>query len=271
MLLKKRESDKRSRAHGDRRQFLWALLLLASVCAVNACRTRHRIVLTVSVAASLTDAVQEIEAAYHHEHPDVALRNNFGSSGTLAQEIEHGAPVDVFLSAAAKPMDDLEARGLIIEESRRNLLRNTLVLIVPSESQLHSFQQLTDKSVRTIALGDPGSVPAGQYGHQTLASLHLLETVRSRLVLAGDVRQVLAYVATGNADAGIVYATDALASGKVRVVATAPEGTHDPIVYPEAAIRTGHNEVAARTFVEYLSTPVAKAIFMKHGFTIASQ
>lgn len=270
MLLKKREMDKRSHAHGAQWQCLSAALLLASVCALNACRTQHRTVLTVSVAASLSDAIQEIEAAYQHEQPEISLRNNIGSSGILAQEIEHGAPADVFLSAAAKPMDDLEARGLIIEHSRRNLLRNTLVLIAPRESQVHSFQQLTGKSVRTIALGDPGSVPAGQYGQQTLISLHLLDAVRSKLVLAEDVRAVLAYVATGNADAGIVYATDALASGKVRVVAAAPEGTHDPIVYPEAAIRTGRNEAAARAFVEYLNAPTARAIFVKHGFTIAS-
>ena len=271
MLLKKREAEKRSRAHGDRWQFLWAALFLTPVCALSCCRTEHRTVLMVSAAASLTDAVEEIEAAYHREHPEIVLRNNFGASGTLAQEIEHGAPVDVFLSAAAKPMDDLEARGLIIKESRRDLLHNALVLIAPPESQLHGFQQLADKSVRTIALGDPGNVPAGLYGRQVLSSLHLLDVVRSRLVLAEDVRQVLAYVATGNADAGIVYATDALTSGRVRVVATAPEGTHDPIVYPEAAILNGRNDVAARAFVEYLNAPVAKAIFVKHGFTIASQ
>ncbi|MDE3186230.1 MAG: molybdate ABC transporter substrate-binding protein [Acidobacteriota bacterium] len=263
--------NQRLHAHCAGWRRLRAGLLLALVCALSACRTQHRTVLTVSVAASLGDAIQEVEAVYQREHPDVSVRNNFGSSGTLAQQIEHGAPVDVFLSAAAEPMDELEARGLIIAETRRNLLRNTLVLVAPRDSTLHSFQQLAGESVRTIALGDPGSVPAGRYGQQTLAALHLLDAVRAKLVLAGDVRAVLAYVATGNADAGIVYATDALVSGKVRVVAAAPEGTHDPIVYPEAAIRSGRNEAGARTFAEYLSTPTAKAIFVKHGFTMASQ
>jgi molybdate transport system substrate-binding protein len=111
--------------------------------------------LTVSVAASLTDATEEVEAIYRSGHPGVNLRNNFGSSGTLAREIEDGAPVDVFLSAASKPMDDLQAHGLIATGSRRNLLRNTLVLIAPRGSDLSDFRQLADSSVRTIALGDP--------------------------------------------------------------------------------------------------------------------
>ena len=255
------------RAAGKR---LHAILLLAALCMLSACRAQHGAVLTISAAASLSDAMQEIEAAYQREYPDVSLRNNFGSSGTLAQQIVHGAPVDVFLSAAAEPMDDLEARGLIIAETRRDLLRNTLVLIAPRDSALRSFQQLAEKSVRTVALGDPGSVPAGKYAQQTLTSMRLLDAVRAKLVLAEDVRAVLAYVATGNADAGMVYATDALMSGNVRVVAAAPEGTHDPIVYPEAAMRTGRNEAAARAFVGYLDSPAARAIFMKHGFTIAS-
>jgi molybdate transport system substrate-binding protein len=271
VLLKTQEPARRAQMRRRCRNALWAVLLPVSACMPSACRAHHRTVLTVSVAASLADAIQEIETAYQQDHPDVMLRNNFGSSGTLAQEIEHGAPVDVFLSAAAKPMDDLQARGLIVESSRRNLLRNTLVLIAPPESRLQGFQQLADKSVRTIALGDPGNVPASQYGQQTLMALHLFDAVRSKIVLAQDVRAVLTYVATGNADAGIVYATDALTSGRVRVIATAPEAAHDPIVYPEAAIRSGSNEAAARAFVDYLNTPAAKSIFLKHGFTIASQ
>jgi molybdate transport system substrate-binding protein len=185
-------------------------------------------------------------------------------------QIDQGAPADVFLSAAAKPMDDLQAKGLIVAGTRGNLLRNSLVLIVPLDSQLHDFQGLTGTSVRTIALGDPASVPAGQYGRQTLASLHLLEKLNAKLVLAKDVRQVLTYVETGNADAGLVYATDAQISSKVRVVATAPDSTHEPIVYPVAVIKGSRNEQAARSFVGYLSSTAAKAIFVQHGFTIAA-
>lgn len=256
---------------GGRGGILCVVSVLVLLNGLNVCAAQKSTVLTVSAAASLTDAIQEIETAYRHDHPAVEVRNNFGSSGTLAREIEQGAPVDVFLSAAAKPMDDLQAQGLIVAGSRRNLLRNTLVLIAPSDFRLGGFQQLADRSVRIIALGDPASVPAGHYGQQTLESLHLLDAVRSKLVLAKDVRQVLAYVETGNADAGLVYATDAKISSKVRVVATAPESAHDPIVYPAAAIAYGRNEDAARAFVEYLNAPTSRGIFVKHGFTVIAQ
>ncbi len=264
------------RAIRDKMGELWRGKLRVAVatvllCALMGCRGSHQTVLIVSAAASLTDAIQEIEGGYRHDHPDVELRNNFGSSGTLAGQVEEGAPADVFISAASKPMDDLEARGLIVAGTRRNLLRNSLVLIVPRGSKLNSFKQLDDGSVRTIALGDPASVPAGQYGRQTLVALHLMDSVQRKLVLAKDVRQVLAYVETGNADAGLVYATDAAISSNVRVAATAPEGSHDAIVYPAAATASGHHEAAAREFVEYLQSAAAKAAFEKRGFTITTQ
>lgn len=250
----------------------WKLCLLGTftlLCGLQVCAAQNAL-LIISSAASLTESIQEIEAVYRHDHPRVELRNNFGSSGTLAREIEQGAPVDVFLSAAAKPMDELQARGMIAAGSRRDLLRNTLVLIVPSDSKVSGFQQLTDRSVRIIALGDPSSVPAGQYGQETLGSMHLLDQLHSKIVLGKDVRQVLTYVETGNADAGMVYATDARNSSRVRVVATAPEAMHTPIVYPVAAIASGHNEAAARAFVGYLNSATARAIFVKHGFVVSA-
>lgn len=246
-----------------------AVLVLA--CALTACHGPRPTVLIVSAAASVTNALEAAETGYRQAHPEVVLRNNFAGSGTLAREIEEGAPVDVFVSAAAKPMDELEARGLVVAGSRRNLLRNTLVLIVPRGSKVSGFDELTEPAVRTIALGDPESVPAGRYGKQTLKALHLWERVKAKLVLAKDVRQVLAYVETGNADAGLVYATDAAISPQVKVVATAPESAHDAIVYPAAAIASGHHEAAARAFVEYLDSAAAKAVFAQRGFTIARQ
>jgi molybdate transport system substrate-binding protein len=248
-----------------------AILLIGLSISFTSCHRRQRTELTVSAAASLSDAMQEIDAAYTNEHPLVDIRLNLGSSGSLAHEIEVGAPVDVFLSAAAKPMDELQAKNLVINGSRRDLLRNSLVLIAPLSSSLNSFDGLTSPSVRTIALGDPASVPAGQYGKQTLQALHLWDAVQAKFVLAKDVRQVLAYVETGNADAGLVYATDAETSSKVRVAATAPEATHNAIVYPAAAISTGHEGAAAQDFVSFLGSAEAKSIFVKRGFTIAAQ
>ena len=243
-----------------------AMLTILSCAYCCSAQTR----LTVSAAASLKDALAETEAVYEHGHSNIEFSNNFGSSGTLAQQIDQGAPVDLFLSAAAKPMNDLAANGLIVTSTRRNLLRNTLVLIAPLDSKLRDFQGLTDKSIRLIALGDPAGVPAAQYGKQKLLSFHLWEQLSAKYVLGKDVRQVLTYVETGNADAGLVYATDAKASGKVLVVATALESTHDPIVYPVAVVKGGHNEEASRRFVEFLRSPIAQAIFVKHGFTIAA-
>jgi len=248
-------------------RFIVFVALAAVFCA---CVASAQTTLTISAAASLKEALAETETAYKQSHANVEFSNNLGSSGTLAAQIDQGAPVDVFLSAAAKPMDELEAKQLIVAGTRRNLLRNWLVLIAPLDSKLRDFQGLADTSIRLIALGDPASVPAGQYGRQTLIALHLLDTLNSKLVFAKDVRQVLTYVETGNADAGLVYATDAQASGKVRVVATAPESSHDPIVYPAAVVKGTQNEDTARKFLDYLSSPVARAIFVRHGFTIAA-
>lgn len=239
-------------------------VLLGSYCCLA------QTTLTVSAAASLKDALVETETAYKQGHAEIAFANNFGSSGTLAVQIDQGAPVDVFISAAAKPMDELAVKGLIVAGTRRNLLRNTLVLIAPLDSKLHDFQGLTDKSIRVIALGDPASVPAGQYAKQTLLSLHLWDQLNAKLVLGKDVRQVLTYVETGNADAGLVYATDAMATSKVRVIASVPESTHEPIVYPAAAVKGSHNDAAARMFIHYLASPAVRAIFQKHGFTMAT-
>lgn len=244
--------------------------IIALAALVGSSCSPAQTTLTVSAAASLKDALVETESAYKQGRGKIAFANNFGSSGTLAAQIDQGAPVDVFISAAAKPIDDLAVKGMIIAGTRRNLLRNTLVLIAPLDSKLHDFQGLTDKSIRVIALGDPASVPAGQYGKETLLSLHLWEQLNARLVLGKDVRQVLTYVETGNADAGLVYATDALTSSKVRVIATAPESTHDPIVYPAAVVKGSRSEVAARAFIDFLDSPTVLAIFRRHGFTMAT-
>lgn len=256
------------------RPFLRALTaliasLLLATCA--ACRSAQPVVLTVSVAASLTDAIQAAEAVYTRAHPRVQFRNNLGGSGMLAQQIELGATVDIFLSAAEEPMSELETRGLLVSGSRRDLLRNSLVLVAPLDSRLNGFDQLTGPGVRTVAIGDPGHVPAGMYAQQTLAALHLLPALQPRLVLGENVRQVLAYVETGNADAGLVYATDAAITRRVRVVATAPESTHASIVYPVAVLRASAHPDDAAAFLAWLASPAARTFFTQRGFTMAAQ
>ena len=211
--------------------------------------------LTISVAASLQAAMADAVHSYTAAHVDV----NYGGSGALAEQIVSGAPVDVFLSAAPKPMDDLAARGLLLPGTRRDLLRNDIVLI----GSVHSWQDLASPSVKRIALGDPASVPAGDYGRQVLQHLELWDSVREKLVLAKDVTQVVSYVATGNADAGVVYASDATAGNRI----PAPPDSHAPVVYPIAVIQSTHSPEAAKAFAAYLASPSAAAIFRSHGFT----
>ena len=245
-----------------------ALLATLTVAGCNRSVGSERGTITVSVAASLQHAMNELAPAFEESSGGIKLKFNFGGSGTLEQQIENGAPVDVFFSAAPKQMDSLAAKGLILPKTRRDLLRNEVVLIVPKDSTgATNFQDLTDSKIKLIALGDPGSVPAGDYGRQVLEALHVWTAVQSKLVLAKDVRQVLSYVETGNADAGIVYATDARESNKVRVAAVAPAETHAPVIYPIAVIKDSRNPSAARAFLTFLAGPSASEVFRRDGFT----
>nr|WP_290228337.1 molybdate ABC transporter substrate-binding protein [Trichocoleus desertorum] len=229
------------------------------------------VALTISAAASLTDAMAEVRLAWQQESPNVVLTFNFGSSGSLQAQIEQGAPVDIFVSAASKQMDALQQQGLILANTRKNLLTNQVVLIEPrNASALKDFSDLRNPAVQRVAIGDPVSVPVGKYSQEVLTSLEIFESVQPKLVLTKDVRQVLSYVETGNVDAGIVYLTDAKGSEQVRVVAIAPEKSHSPVVYPIAVLRDSKNINAAQKFEQFLFGQQAKAIFQKHGFGIAN-
>lgn len=226
--------------------------------------------LTVSAAASVQDALIDIQQAYRAEAPAVAVTYNFGSSGALAQQVAQGAPVDVFLSAAPQWMDDLADRGQLVPGSRQDLLHNTLVLIAPHTGDGPAgFAALPHAAVGRVAMGEPASVPAGRYGQQVLTHLGLFENLQPKLVFAKDVRQVLAYVATGNVDAGLVYATDARLSDRVQVVATAPAASHVPIVYPVAVVQASDQPAAAQAFVDFLASEMAADIFASYGFAMA--
>lgn len=226
--------------------------------------------LTVSVAASLTDAMEEIKSIYAQEKPNVTITYNFGGSGALQQQIEQGAPVDLFISAATKNMDALESKGLLADGTRKDLLLNEVVLIVPKNSAaIADFKDLTSDQIKRIALGEPASVPAGKYGQEILTALGIWDQVKDKTVYAKDVRQVLNYVETESTDAGIVYQTDAKISDKVKVVAQAPSGSHTPVVYPLAIIKGSINTSAAQEFADFLVSDKAKAVFEKYGFVMA--
>ena len=227
--------------------------------------------LTVSAAASLKDIMEEIEPLYEQEHPETEIIYNFASSGSLQRQIEQGAPVDIFISAANSKMDDLDKHSLLLTETRQDLLKNQMVLVAPesnskSNLKLDSFDDLTNQEITTVALGEPESVPAGKYAQEVLTSYKIADQANSKAVYAKDVRQVLNYVATGNVDAGIVYRTDAQISKNVQIVATAPETSHSPVIYPIAVIKDSDNPETAAELIEFLTTQEAQAVFEEYGF-----
>jgi molybdate transport system substrate-binding protein len=225
--------------------------------------------LLVSAAASLKDVLEEIKPLYQQNKPNVKISYNFGSSGALQQQIEQGAPADIFISAAKKQVDALEQKGLLVAGTRNIIAKNRLVLVVPKNSVgITSFYNLKDAKVKKIAIGEPRSVPAGQYAQQVLEKLKIWNQVKSKLVFANNVRQVLASVETGNAEAGLVYVTDAKISNKVKVVVTADEKYHSAIIYPLAVVKRSKNLAAAKEFSQFLSSDQAKTVFKKYGFIL---
>ncbi|MFD1425999.1 molybdate transport system substrate-binding protein [Kroppenstedtia sanguinis] len=221
-------------------------------------------------AASLTDVVQEVKKVYEQEHRHVKLVPSFASSGKLQQQIEQGAPADLFISAGEKEMDVLIQEGQIVSDHHRSFLHNELVLIVSrNEEKIKGFEDLAQAS--KIAVGEPKTVPAGEYSKQTLQFMKLWDSLQSRMVFAGDVRQVLTYVETGNVDAGLVYRTDAQTSDRVTVAATAPAGSHRPIVYPMGVVKGSPNREEADRFYDWLDGKKARAIFHKYGFQDAAE
>jgi len=245
---------------------LVSLLLPAGFSTIAAQKSKTE--LTVSAAISLKDALDELRQTYTSHHPDASIAMNYGASGTLQLQIEQGAPVDLFISAAPKQMDALESKGLLLEGTRKDLLKNEVVLIVPKDSTLGiaGFQDLLKPTVMKVALGEPVAVPAGKYAQDVLTFYGIYAQVKAKAVLAKDVRQVLTYVQTGNVDAGIVYLTDAMSSSKVRVVAQAPPNSHAPVIYPVAVIQASKNAAAAKDFEAFLFSAAARAVFQKYGF-----
>ena len=244
-----------------------ALLLALGRAHAQQPQERQPATITISVAASLRNAMEQVAHSFSEQNRSVKVVFNFGASGALQQQIEQGAPVDIFLSASPKQMDVLEAKGLLRTGTRRNLLVNQVVLIAPAGTrEPRSFADLADPVFKLIALGDPASVPAGDYGRQVLQSAGVWDKVQSKLILAKDVRQVLTYVETGNVDAGIVYASDARESSGVRIAAVADERSHEPVVYPAAVLRDAKDDASARAFLDFLSSPAAQEVFRAFEF-----
>lgn len=224
--------------------------------------------LVISAASSLTYALDELKKEFEAQNPNITLTLNFASSGKLAYQIEQGAPVDVFLSASAQFMDQIENKDLIAKDSRISFSSNEMVLITNTESlsNINSFVQLKNENIDMIAIGNPDSVPAGEYAIEILKNLNLWDDLKNKIVYAKDVRQVLAYVESGNVDYGIVYYSDALTSEDIKILSTASNKLHTKIDYPAAILNDSKNKEEAQLFLEYLASDEGKAIIKKYGF-----
>jgi molybdate transport system substrate-binding protein len=244
-----------------------AAVVLLGPALTGTAHAAGKSVIQISAAISLKDALAVLKESYEKKNPDVDVRFNLASSGMLQKQIEEGAPVDLFISAGKKQMDELAAKKLIVPETRSDLLGNVLVLIVSKEKKgsIASFNDLPVKA-QSISIGQPETVPAGKYGKETLTNLKLWDSVQKKIMFAKDVRQVLSYVESGNVDAGLVYRSDTLALKSGVVVAVAPKGSHSPILYPMAIIKDGKNRNTAKKFMDFLRSAEAAKVFATYKF-----
>lgn len=226
----------------------------------------------VAAAASLKNAYEdELIPMFEEQYPGVTVEGTYDSSGKLQTQIKEGLEADVFMSAATKQMKALDEEGMIASDTIVNLLENKIVLIVPtgSDSKIDSFEKIGDAA--SIALGDPESVPAGQYAKEAMTNLNVWDSIQDKVSFGTNVTEVLNQVAAASADAGIVYATDAASKAdQVTVVAEAPEGSLEKkVIYPVAVVKATAHEDAAKAFVDFLQTPEAIQVFESYGFVAA--
>lgn len=257
---------------------IWVLLgvLIFTLVALTGCVNEKQkgkpqaqpVNLTISAAASLKDAALELKELYGKQHADVIITYNLGASGTLQKQIEEGAPVDIFISAGQKQMDQLAEKGLIVDGSRKDLLGNELVLVAGKDSWITGFEDLDKPEVGKVSIGTPESVPAGKYAQEALTTMKLWDALQPKLVLAKDVRQVLTYVESGNVDAGLVYRSDAITAKESKIVTPAPADSHKPIVYPVAILKSTKQQKAAEDFAAFLASDEAARVFEKYGFKL---
>jgi molybdate transport system substrate-binding protein len=244
------------------------LLMLVAAAAFSASAADIK----VFAAASLTDALQTIAHNYESQgHGKIVF--NFAGSNVLARQITEGAPADIFLSADEREMDAVAKAGLLANESRRDLLSNTLVVIVPADSNLpiHASADLAKDYVKRIAVGDPETVPAGVYAKSYLVSHGLWQSIQNKITPTENVRAALAAVASGDVEVGIVYKTDALISKRVKIAYEIPAQEAPQILYPIAVVKKTSTSQEVQKFLDYLESPAAGAVFAHYGFHMAGK
>ncbi|WP_132257194.1 molybdate ABC transporter substrate-binding protein [Paucimonas lemoignei] len=241
--------------------------MLAAGLFLAAASLAHAGEITLSAAASLTNAFREIGAAYEARHPGSKALVNFGASGALLQQMAKGAPVDVFASADQETMNMAISQRLVKSADRRVFARNSLVMVVPRDSRLKikMLPDLSQPDVHKVAIGNPDSVPVGRYAREALQEARLWPQLQSKTIRTQNVRQSLDYVARGEVDAAFVYATDAaLMPDKVRIAMQVP--LNEPVLYPIAKTADSENAIEASRFVDFVMSPAGQAILAKYGF-----
>lgn len=244
------------------------ILALVLMTACGSIQKTEKKELHILAAASMTDVLTELEKSFEAEHENIDLVCTYDSSGMLQTQIEEGAPADVFLSAATKQMDELKDEKLMEADSIIELLENKVVLIKPKGSNLamDSFEDAATDQVEMIAIGNE-DVPVGQYTQMLYEKMELWDEIREKANFATNVRQVLDWVATKNADCGIVYATDAAIEDEVEVVCAAPKGACEPVIYPAGIVKASQYKEEAQQYLDFLKTEKARNVFEKYKFT----
>jgi len=241
-----------------------SILLLSSCTSLSGDKTA----LTISAAASMKDVLLQVKKQYETDHPNITLSFNFASSGTLQKQIEQGAAVDVFISAAAEPFQALKTKGFIVSQHNDDLVYNELVLVTSNTLHVpvNSLHDLKQESIKTIAIGTPETVPAGAYAKKWLESSQMWNPLRNKFVFTNDVRQALMYVESENADAAIVYWTDAILSKNIRIVTKASNSINEQIVYKAGVIQSSPHLKEASDFLQYLKGREVEKLFKNSGF-----
>ncbi len=254
-----------------KRRLCSVMITAAVIMAIFSGCSREKVTLTVAAAASLKNVFEnDLIPAFTEKYPDIEIAGVYDSSGKLQTQIEEGLDADVFFPAAMKQMNALKEEGRIDAATVKELLENKIVLITGTQEETAAFAEFTDiLNAETIAVGDPESVPAGQYAKEAFESLGIWDEVLEKASLGTNVTEVLTWVAEGSAQAGVVYATDAASQPKVKVIAQAPEGAlQKPVIYPVAKVASSTHSEEAEKLLDFLAGDEAAKIFEKYGFTV---
>lgn len=241
--------------------------LLLVGCGKGSNEEKAPVELNISAAASLKEVMADLETEYKKSNENVTLVVNYGSSGSLQQQIEQGAPCDLFISAGQNQMNALKQEGLLLDDTTKNLVENSLVFVAAKGVEITSFDDLKSDKISHIGIGEPASVPAGKYADEVLTNTGIKDRVIDKLVFAKDVKEVLAWVASGNLDVGFVYLSDALSSDTVKIIENIDEvNNHSSITYPVSVTKDSNNVHEAKKFEDFLFTDAAQKIFKKYGY-----